>query len=244
MSDCSKITPSSTPSTVCLLRHCRQPSTSCVCSEVIGTISIERVVYPVCLSKRRSKRASSYALGRLMTSSLSTHEPLSDLLEIGTSSRISELALPTGATIDQSLSRLGVSSHIVARSQLSSDITSCTTVAKSSSVGSPCAMAFVIVMIDCARRSATRACSLLSRVSSFRSADSSASVRGCLSVSIQLASTVVKPENLASCLSSGLSLRQLGCHSRSRSCSTATSLPTLSENSPVVSSWRTAPPTS
>ena len=68
-------------------------------------------------------------------------------------------------------------------------------------------------------------------------------------MSIQLASIVVKPENFASCLSSGLSLRQPGCHSRSRSCSTATSLPTLSANedddqSPVVSSWRTAPPTS
>ena len=39
-----------------------------------------------------------------------------------------ETAWPTGATIDQSLSRLGVSSHIVARSQLSSEITSCTPV--------------------------------------------------------------------------------------------------------------------
>ena len=44
---------------------------------------------------------------------------------MGASSRMRETAWPTGATIDQSLSRLGVSSHMVARSQLRSEITSC-----------------------------------------------------------------------------------------------------------------------
>ena len=48
--------------------------------------------------------------------------------EVGASSRMRETAWPTGATIDQSLSRLGVSSHMVARSQLRSEITSCTPV--------------------------------------------------------------------------------------------------------------------
>ena len=40
MSCCSKVTPSSLPSKVCLLRHCRQPSTSCVCSEVMGVSQV------------------------------------------------------------------------------------------------------------------------------------------------------------------------------------------------------------
>ena len=47
-------------------------------------------------------------------------------------------------------------------------------------------MALVMVMMDCARRSATRACSLFRRVASLRSADSSASVSGCLRVRVRV----------------------------------------------------------
>ena len=79
-----------------------------------------------------------------------------------------------GCTIDHSFDLSEVSTHIVARSQLSSEMTSCTTVEKRSSVGRPCWMDLVIVMIACARRSATRVCSLFSRVFSLRSALSSA----------------------------------------------------------------------